>query len=236
MLCLMCKSEHKKLVKAHIIPKSLYAPIIKNGIAPELHSNIEGHYKKRIPIGVYDKNILCDACEKLFSPYDTYAYEFFLGNRQSWKAVTIAPRTIVHVTTEFDYVKLKLFFISLIYRASLSTHNMFKRINLGEFQEDAKEMIVSGNPGTPDVFSVIISEFDHKCVSTAMLDPDRISIQGVDFLIFYFSGFCPMIKIDTRQTPTDLSPFQLGHEPVLIIPTRDFLSSKELPIIKSMRP
>lgn len=236
MLCLMCKSEHKKLVKAHIIPESLYAPILKDGITPLLHSNIEGHHNKRIRKGVYDKNILCDSCEKLFSPYDTYAKEFFLGNRQSWKTVTNYAQTIGHVTTAFNYTKLKLFFISLIYRASLSSHNFFKRIDLGELQDHAKEMIVSGNPGTPDEFSIIISEFDHKHLSTAMLDPHRVSIQGVDFFIFYFSGFCPIIKVDASQTPIELAPLQLGQEAELTIPTREFLSSKELPIIKSMRP
>ena len=44
---------------------------------------------------------------------------------------------IGYIVDNFEYSKLKLFFISMVWRASVSSHKYFNRISLGEFEDIA---------------------------------------------------------------------------------------------------
>jgi hypothetical protein len=79
MTCKLC-GQDKKLVKAHVIPASFFRPLRSEKNSPLLIT--AGNYVKRAPIGVYDKTILCEACEKQFGIWDDYAQSLLIQNFQ----------------------------------------------------------------------------------------------------------------------------------------------------------
>lgn len=132
-----------------------------------------------------------------------------------------------------DYQKLKLFFISLLWRASASEHDCFSDVKLGPFQDVAGEMIMTNDPGDPDVFSVVLSRFQHP-TAVVMLNPDLMRFDDVKFYRFYLAAYVVIIKVDKRDIPAAFKGLELAPNRSLIVLLRDFTSSKELPVLKKL--
>jgi hypothetical protein len=69
-LCKMCARE-RALAKAHIMPKAFYNILPQEPLM--LFSGKKDHRPKRLPAGIYDENLLCEACEEEFSHLDNEA-------------------------------------------------------------------------------------------------------------------------------------------------------------------
>ena len=74
MACRFCADPTRKLVNAHIIPEAFFRRASASG-TPNLLSSDETQHRRRAPIGIYDQEILCEVCEPVFGPWDTYAIE-----------------------------------------------------------------------------------------------------------------------------------------------------------------
>lgn len=152
MKCQFCDQE-KNLIEAHIIPAGFYRRL-KAGRDPlTLYTNRSGKFPKRVPIGIYDKTILCGDCERIWGDWDNYAQQL-LDNEPLNAQVRYHRdgQKLGYVIDNFDYKKLKLFFISMIWRASVSNQQLFSRISLDSLESVAKEMIREGDPETSEDF------------------------------------------------------------------------------------
>ncbi|MHC5721755.1 MAG: hypothetical protein ACYTX0_59500, partial [Nostoc sp.] len=98
------------------------------------------------------KNILCDECEKIFGVWDEYAQQLLTDESLHGEPILYDTQCIGWRVTEYDYIRLKLFFISLLWRASVSKQDFYQKVNLGSFEEKAKELIVQKNPGSSEEF------------------------------------------------------------------------------------
>lgn len=137
--CKLC-GQNAKLIKAHIIPKSLYKDLRdSDGGVSKLITNTVGVHSKRIPVGLYDPQIVCEDCERFFSPWDDYAKWFFEKNVPN--PVIDKGRIVAYDYGITDYKNLKLFFISLLWRAHASSQPFFGRIDLGPHEADRKSVV-----------------------------------------------------------------------------------------------
>jgi hypothetical protein len=75
--CKLCGNA-ADLVNAHIIPEAFFRELRHEDKPPLLVTNTKGHFPKKVPIGVYDPEILCASCEKKFLPFDTYGIDVLL--------------------------------------------------------------------------------------------------------------------------------------------------------------
>jgi hypothetical protein len=82
-VCKLCQQEVTALVKAHVIPRSFFE-IDPRLAAPRLITNSKGIYPKKIPVGVYDRTIVCGECEKRFSDCDDYAARLLLRSEREF--------------------------------------------------------------------------------------------------------------------------------------------------------
>src|SRR5215208_6878455 len=78
MTCNLC-GEERPLVKSHIVPDSMNR-VLRNVLGDDPNSPIltierSTGKTKRYPMGVYDKSILCGACDGSFSPWEEHATE-----------------------------------------------------------------------------------------------------------------------------------------------------------------
>jgi hypothetical protein len=160
MADIVCKltGEIGPSVKAHIIPESFYelgssshegAKVVRLGKNPSITKS---------PIGEYDQGIVTAKGEAYFSEGDEYANKVFI--RKSIPATQlIHDGTEVHVVeiAGYDYRKLKVFFLSLLWRAAVSERPFFSNVSLSsEDETQLRRLILNRNPGTIDDFPVTV--------------------------------------------------------------------------------
>ena len=230
MNCKGC-GENKKLIKAHIIPESFWVGLRDGDTPPKLMTDKEGVYPKRLPIGVYDKNILCRDCEDKFQAVDDYAQQLLLREESNQEVLKHNGTIAGYKIENFDYTLLKLFFVSILWRASVSTHDFYNRIDIGPFADTAKQLIWDCSAGDPEDFSCVLAKFTDEELRKFFMDPHRQRTEGINYYRFYLYGYVLYIKVDKRQTPNFFKPFVIKENEPLIIIGRDINRSKEYPVL-----
>jgi len=235
-VCKMCL-ENKKLVDAHIIPKSFYKSIKTDNQPLEIHTNKKGEYTKRSHTGIYDKTILCSGCEKLFQRYDDYAQNLLLPDAKEEDYILDPDgKRGGYKLENIDYHDLKLFFLSVLWRASVSIREEFSKIDVGPFEETLKTMIQEDNPGDLNEFSITITRFDDYFGKNFLLNPHPTKLNGINYYIFYLgAGYKIYIKVDKRPLLGELATIILKPNQPLYIPfNKNFTASKELNIFREI--
>ena len=233
MICKGC-SQDKKLIKAHIIPESFFIGHRTAKESPLLISNEAGIYPKKSRIGVYDKEILCNECEGKFQDVDNYGQTILLKNEDSHVKLTKNDKIFGYQINGVDYQRLKQFFISVLWRASISKHAFYSKIQLGSYESKAKALIWNGNLDTTGLFSFFIAKFKDPDIGRAILDPHRQRHEGVNYCQFYMYGYIIYIKVDKRSTPEKYKKFEANNDGVLNIVSRDIFKSGELEVMRSI--
>lgn len=233
MNCRLCQQSNKKLIRTHVIPEGFFRQLRDEKRAPEIHTNIVGQYPKRSPIGVYDPEILCEECEAVFGDWDNYAQQIFLGEHQEPEYLRHHGQPIAIQVLSYDYSALKLFFISLLWRASVSRHSFYGRIRTGRFESMLRDLILRREPGSPDDFAVSLAKFEHPLGRT-ILDPHPERWSGVNYVRFYLGGHVAYIKVDKRPPPQMPGLLKLMPGAPLLIVLRDFERSRELPLMRKI--
>src|ERR1051326_1929174 len=165
MRCKLCGLD-KKLIEAHVIPRSFFRIDPQEKQPSRLVTNVEGRYAQKIPKGVYDASIVCEECERTFSGWDDYADELFLKSWDKFEKITHEGQEIGYSLPSYDYPKLKLFFLSVLWRAAVSDHVMFAKIDLGPRELPLKESVLRSEAGDINHFGVVLQAFD----STDVID------------------------------------------------------------------
>lgn len=208
MLCKLCSKE-KKLIKSHIIPESFYrdAYIKHEGIMVR-----KDDHSKRLPVGIYDKEIVCAKCEKTFQKLDEYGYEFF--NKilpTSGKIIKKNNENIAILFNNIKYKELKLFIMSVLWRASVCGDDFFDQVSLGSFENALKEKIMSFDPGTSQDFAILIFKFELSKYDV-LHPPHKTRLDnGVNGYRLFFFNSEVFIKVDKRAikyTSLILTPSQ----------------------------
>jgi hypothetical protein len=221
-----CKLCHinTDLVKAHVIPEAFFISLRQGQKAPLLVTDRPGEYPKRRPIGEYDSTILCTGCERRFGPWDQYAKEVFIDRSDAFSKYYDDQELIAYTVDRIDTTKLRTWFISVLWRASVSQQDYYRFVQLGPFEEKAKQVVLSGDPGSLDDFSVVLSKWDATW-SKVIERPYHCRIDGLNYSIVPFLDYVAHIKIDKRQISDDLRPFVIGAHIQLRILADNFASS-----------
>ena len=153
-ICKFCGKE-KKLIKAHIIPRNFYLAR-KNDKYLCINSKTgEYTYQQQ---GGYDSNILCGDCDNnILGEFDKEGYRVLFGDFNKYQYVQIHPKYKIYQldNSNFDYAKLRKFFISILWRASISQLEEWSNINLGGYERKAFD-ILKGEREYPELFKILI--------------------------------------------------------------------------------
>lgn len=234
MLCQLCKNDKEKLCDAHIIPESFFRFMYPEG-------KIEGEslmmilenkdYIKRSRTGFYDKNILCVDCDNSLSDLDEYGKKILIDAKPVY--VTGTNNQLL-VLENIDIPKLKLFFLSVLWRYSISELTGLNNQKLPpKFENELLSMILSRNHGSLDDFSILVTRFDEidqNNLRKFVQFPRRTrSASGINGKYIYFpNGYKILIKIDQRPQPIEYRPFTLvENKPLYIFSHEKFKESSE---------
>ena len=228
--CRLC-GQDKKLVRAHVIPESFFRVLRSGGENPRLISNAANAFPQRAPIGVYDQGILCEECERKFGHVDDYGARVLLTRfYELFHSVVHLDKTVALQARDVDQELLLRFFIATLWRASVSTHPFYSRVELGKYEAQAKGVIDLSQP-VRETFAVVLSYWPTikttRNLPHALMDPFREKWDGVNAYRFYFGQVVAYIKVDSRSFPRSLQDLALCRHNILSIVQRDFIGSKD---------
>ena len=148
--CALCLSD-EELQLSHILPEFLYEQMYDDkhrynvlSVAPDV--------KERIEQKGLRERLLCRKCESKFSKLERYASLVIKGGAPGVEGGR--DGSIVSVKG-VDYAKLKLFLLSIIWRAGVAQDRYFERVQLWPHQERIRTMLANDDPGDFDEYACI---------------------------------------------------------------------------------
>jgi hypothetical protein len=232
--------EEKKLVKqSHIIPNFFLKDLILESNEKNIVT-LNGKRKKPIQTLYFEKYILSYEAESFFSKLETYAKDFFTNFNYPLFKCTNGEFNGGYQITNADYKKLKAFFISIIWRSSISNREEFCDIKLGKLEEVARSFLLdyfNDNYIETKIFDLLIIKLNkinntkyptlNKFIST----PFKIKHNDVNFLCLFLGGFQIDIKCDSRKMPNHLRELVVKDNNFLVL-DKEFENSKEFKQLK----
>jgi len=174
--CQVC-FRHAKLVKSHIIPKSI-SRILTGRSGPSLVvPSSPSERPRRIQDGLYAR-FCCADCERLFGPIDEAFGRFYRQIAHGVPIVSGASKPVARVHEDVSPLTITGFFASLLLRGCLSGHEFFARVRLGH---SARRRVVRAlNRGmlTHDTgFHVILARVTGE-LGPLITDPHEHEVRG----------------------------------------------------------
>lgn len=150
MLCALCQ-KNQELKRSHIIPEFLYESLYDDKHRLHIFSAMPNE-ENRIEQKGLREPLLCGDCESLLSKYERYASLVLSGtapvqSQRDGKLVIISG---------IDYCRFKLFQLSILWRAGVSSLPIFERVQLGPHAERLRSMILAQDPGPAELYACMM--------------------------------------------------------------------------------
>lgn len=234
----ICKltGEPGKFVKAHIIPKALTLhasagkPIVQAG-------------ERQRPVkrwdSWYDPQLVTRAGEDILADYDTWAVNELRKHRLIWSSwgpmkslsvndserIADSPYGIRRITG-VDTLKLRLFYLSLLWRAAASNRPEFRNVNVKPADlRRLRRMVRDGDPYPLGFYSVSLTQLstigpahNHGPMKDRKATKPWVEHGGprVPILRFYFDGLVAHMQRSIKEVEA-LGPLVLGVEPSRVV-------------------
>lgn len=233
MTCKLCGAD-RKLVRAHVIPEAFFRIGRAAGDEPlTLASSDPKTPPKRRPIGVYDPELVCAECEAHFQAWDAYAAGLFIHRFDiEFRPQIVGGETLAFTTDKVDYERLKLFVISVLWRAAASTQDYFKLVQIGPYEEAAKSAILAATAGEPQEFGTIFSRWvappEREALTNAHMSPFCERWDGINAVRIYIGPVVAYVKVDKRRHVEPFASLLLSPGRPLTLVAREIHTSKDL--------
>lgn len=217
--CRLCLQEKPLLNKSHIIPDFMYRhgkiyhddhTIHKIDLRQTFQNNFTKFGRQRN--GEYEGNLLCQNCDsKIIKEYEDYAKMFLYERKFSNKnqlLYSFPPGEVI--IKNINYRNLKLFFLSIFWRAAISSRPFFKEIVLDQYKlEELREMIHTGNPKSNTDYAMLfmLDAGDDQKLKQYIGQP--VSGAGNNSFIFVFPGILVYYFFDLEAIPNNLLRYQI---------------------------
>ncbi len=142
--CKLCLLD-RELRNSHIVPEFLYKELYNNK-GHLMAINGRGNRGWKAPQNGIREPLFCESCEQHFNRY--YEQPF----RAQWVVAAPLPNpwdvSGVH-RIKVDYISFKLFHLSILFRAGVSSRPCYREVSLGPHQETLRQLILNRDPGSP---------------------------------------------------------------------------------------
>lgn len=216
-ICKFCGQE-KELIASHIIPKCLYQ-LNKHkqmvGIQPS-HKVID---KVNYQNG-FKEPLLCAEHDTEIGIYDGYANKILNRALSKYQFINFDKiKTYLIKAPEFDYRKLRMFFISVAWRASVSSESF----NLGRYEDIALRILKDEIPDEPTLFVPIVFRKNTQTAADNIAGTISAKYFGKHSLCLRFPDYEVIIIINSKHS-TDENAIRLF---------RSMLTPQEFLVIES---
>ena len=235
---IVCKLTGKSgpAVKSHIVPKAFYELPPQSEGPTRILTNTPGQFPKKSPTGIYDDAIVTSEGESLFGPWDDYACKVLLNRFKEFTPLYESNQLVGWQLEDVDYARLKLFGLSVLWRAHASTDPFFQRVKLGVVHEEKiRDLLLRADPAKAEDYSVCFMRWiDDDFGPVPPMDAIRQRIDGVNFYLVYCGRYVLYVKVDQRDTGPSLREFQVAPTRPLIVCARNFSKSKDRQVMRNI--
>ncbi|MHA7775688.1 hypothetical protein [Roseibium sp. M-1] len=245
----VCKltGERGTFVDSHLLPKALTKA---EGLAPGLVQFGNGRKEKRSS-SWYDQHLVVAEGEKILAHYDDWAIRILRKHAMVWSGW--GPRISLNDYDEFpgspwglrsvsgdNWKKLRLFFLSLLWRAAATSRPEFNEIQIpADHLERLRQMVLNGDPEPVAFYAISLTQIStigirHNHAPIAFtktipsLEEGQAAIEEPTFR-FYFDGLIiHFSRLSTEQNQArDLGPLVVGAEDTITLSTIEFERSAQ---------
>lgn len=182
-ICKLCLRQGE-LCESHVISEFLYEPLYD-----ELHRAIEvtatpGERERYLQKGLREY-LLCTECEGHLNRWETPATHVFRG--AAGAAAPLSPGQ--HLRIPVDYRTIKLFELSILWRASVAEGPWFSKVSLGPHQETLRQRLLESDPGEPHEYGcLLIAMHGPNQLDQLLREPQRHRFEGHTVYSFLLAG------------------------------------------------
>ena len=212
-VCQLCGLD-SALRLSHVIPKFMFRPMSRlsqetpTRFSSQERGNRPGHLKERL---------LCESCEQRFSNYERPASEFL----RTLNETRIESDTQPIRQTSLDYGRLKLFFLSVLWRCAMCTDGIVRHVNLGPRRGPMTSLLLGEDPGAENEFPVVLRlVVESKEARNAVLAvPERARRNGRNGYQMYGAGVEVSWIVDKRGASREDLPLILHSDGSWLVET-----------------
>lgn len=190
--CKLCGAE-AQLCRSHVYPDHLYR-LLRNDANQACFYTNEGRRELRQQ-GIWEA-LFCNTCEQLLSR------EYEAPFTELWINQNALPERIEEdsiVLDNIDYLKFKLYHLSILYRTSICTLRHFSHVNLGPHEEVIRQMLLNQNDNDNyHIMAAALVKEDSSVVSGILTFPVRGRHQGHTFYKTLYAGCAWIIKVSSH--------------------------------------
>ena len=201
-VCRYC-GKYGDLQKSHIIPRSFFYVYEKQtqhiGITRDGFVDVK-HFQNGIK-----EPLLCSKCENLLGKYDEEALKVLY---EMIPLYGIKSNTEISLPKEYvDYGKIRKFFISLVWRASIAQKH-FTNISIGEYEDIALQILKNEQPDDTNLFfTTILKKSD---IMENLITAQQVSKDNTKLIIFSIYDYYICIILNMEKMDFNLTPFSFG--------------------------
>jgi hypothetical protein len=176
-ICHLCRSP-TELCRSHALPKSLFKELTRNFGGKAIAITDDATTLIQYSSDTWDRHLLCAACEdKLNKSYDEYGMAVLRGRLASLR------RGETGMTFQsIDRQRLRMFFLSILWRISVSSHHSYSNIDLpSHWQAELHEALLKGKRVASSRFHVAIYRLRDTTPSQGFSEEDLESIVMAPF-------------------------------------------------------
>lgn len=185
MRCKLCHLD-KTLCRSHVIPESAYGYLYD-----DKHRFLEvSNFQKKVPKqqkGLRER-LLCKSCEQHLNKYESYFADI-------WFQKKLIPDYIpenISTISGLNYSKFKLFHMSILWRAGISTREEFSSVKLGVHEDLLRQLILDDDPGNPNQYSIfgyiLVFPTSYKVIKPLVLPPTEVELDNIPGFHVVFGG------------------------------------------------
>ena len=185
--CKLCLKT-AKLQESHIVPKFFLRASGLLGSRFSIHCRTNPAVSEHFKQDGIKEYLLCQSCEQQLQKWESYARHQFYGPSNPFKKV----REPGFVWSGLDYSKMKLFTTSILWRMSVSAHNFYGHVQLGDKHEKRiREMLLTSNPREPWRYGVGLSYLNYGTIPFPQVfsQPERYEYLRRTGYRFILAGF-----------------------------------------------
>ena len=185
-ICKLCDLE-KDIIRSHIIPDSFYREIKKGSGGNFVLINNDPNSKMQVSqTGVWE-HLLCAECDNKLGRYDGYALNFC---KQYWGTIITNEKRLI--ASNVDYKLMRLFQISVLWRAQITTRYEFQSSKFHPKHEARlKQMILNEDIGKYYEYGcfLYLNVDEGKVLKYLIKTPSHYTFKGFNGVDFTFGGF-----------------------------------------------
>ena len=217
-ICKLCGKEKKLCSQSHIIPNFMYNDLFDHDNRMNEIQSKKGtiHRKGTHQTGEFDKHILCQTCDNdTIGKLDRYASLILYDGYPKILEQQISLGGLRYTNcTDLDYTQFKLFLLSILWRASISSRPFFSEVHLGPHEGRIRQMLLESDPSEQLEYPCLImtylnlNDFPVDIVS----QPSLSRVDGGYIYKFLIGGMIYIFYVSKHIIPSQLSDFAINRD------------------------